>query len=103
MATSSASVIHTGTQIATKPSDVKNSAAKTYKHMIPGARYILPDGLEIVFLGGMFRTSDPAHIAELDAVADKASSMIYTAAPGDGYDNPAKEVQEAAAVASASR
>jgi len=42
-------------------------------------------------------------LPELDAIADKASSMIYTVAPGDGYDNPAKEVQEAAIVASAAR
>jgi hypothetical protein len=46
--------------------------------MIPGARFIMPDGLEIQFLGGQFTTADPEVIAELDKVANKSTSMIFT-------------------------
>lgn len=51
---------------------------KTYYHRIPGAQTIMPDGLQIVFAGGMFATSDPAIIQELDKVANKAASQIFT-------------------------
>lgn len=52
--------------------------AKTYMHMVKGARFIMPNGLEIRFLGGFFRTNDPVIIAELDKVANKSTSQIYT-------------------------
>jgi hypothetical protein len=46
--------------------------------MIPGANFIMPDGLEIKFLGGQFVTEDPDVIEELSKVADKPTSMIFT-------------------------
>lgn len=54
------------------------STGKTYYHRIPGAQTVMPDGLQIVFAGGMFATDDPAIIHELDKVANKASSQIFT-------------------------
>ncbi len=54
------------------------SGGKTYYHRIPGARTTMPDGLEIVFAGGMFATSDPDIIRELDKVANKSASQIFT-------------------------
>ncbi len=57
---------------------LQNKAAKTFHHMIPGAKFVMPDGLEVQFLGGQFVTTDAAIIAELSAVADKPASMIYT-------------------------
>lgn len=57
---------------------LKDPAAKTYHHMTPGARFIMPDGLAVQFLGGQFVTADPAIIAELDKIVDKPTSMIFT-------------------------
>lgn len=59
-------------------SDFKDKAAKMFYHMIPGARFVMPDGLEIIFQGGVFSTADKALIEELSKVADKPTSMIYT-------------------------
>lgn len=71
-------VIRAGEKVATTASALKDPNARTFRHMIPGARFIMPDGLELQFLGGTFTTSDPAIIAELSAVADKGTSMIFT-------------------------
>lgn len=57
---------------------LKSKDAKTFYHMVPGASFIMPDGLQIVFLGGQFVTADKDIIRELSAVADKSTSMIYT-------------------------
>ena len=46
--------------------------------MIPRANFIMPDGLELKFLGGQFVTEDPEVIEELGKVADKPTSMIFT-------------------------
>lgn len=54
------------------------SGGKTYYHRIPGAQTVMPDGLQVVFAGGMFATDDPAIIHELDKVANKAASQIFT-------------------------
>jgi hypothetical protein len=71
-------VLRVGTQLATTPEALKSGKGKTYYHMAAGARFIMPDGLELVFMGGQLTTDDPAIIAELDAVANRATSMIYT-------------------------
>ena len=60
------------------PAIIKNQKVKTYHHMVVGAKFMMPDGLEVQFLGGQFVTADPEIIAELDRVADKPASMIYT-------------------------
>jgi pyridoxal/pyridoxine/pyridoxamine kinase len=57
---------------------LQSKTAKTFHHMVPGAKFVMPDGLEVQFLGGQFVTTDPAIIAELSAVADKPASMIFT-------------------------
>jgi hypothetical protein len=60
------------------PSVPKDKTAKSYYHMVRGARFVMPDGLEVVFRGGIFTTKDPEIIAELDKVADRPASMVYT-------------------------
>lgn len=73
-----AGVLKSGEVVTTTVAALKDPNAKVYKHMIPGANFIMPDGLEIKFLGGQFVTSDPEIIKQLDAIANKTSSMIYT-------------------------
>lgn len=73
-------VLRSGEIIATTAAALKDPNAKVYKHMIPGANFMMPDGLELRFLGGQFITSDPEIIKQLDAVANKSTSMIYTEA-----------------------
>lgn len=57
---------------------LKDKSTKTFYHMTPGAQFIMPDGLVVQFLGGQFTTDDVDIIEELDKIANKASSMIYT-------------------------
>ena len=73
-----AGVLKSGEVVTTTVASLKDPNAKVYKHMIPGANFIMPDGLEIKFLGGQFVTSDPEIIKQLDAIANKTSSMVYT-------------------------
>lgn len=73
-----APTLRSGEKLATTPQALKDPKAKVFKHLIPGARFIMPDGLEIQFLGGQFVTTDPAIIRELESVANKSTSMIYT-------------------------
>ena len=68
-------VIRTGETVTSTAAGLKG---KVYYHRVPGARTHMSDGLEIVFLGGMFATEDESIIAELDKIADKASSGIFT-------------------------
>lgn len=71
-------VIRAGERIASSPQALKDPNAKTYFHSSEGARFIMPDGLEIHFLGGRFTTSDARIMYELDQVANKPASQIYT-------------------------
>ena len=73
-----AGVLKSGEVVTTTIASLKDPNAKTYRHMVPGANFIMPDGLEIKFMGGQFVTSDPEIIKQLDAVANKTASMIYT-------------------------
>lgn len=73
-----ATVIRAGEQLATTPQALKSGKGKTYYHMAQGARFVMPDGLEIIFMGGRFTTDNDEIIAELDRVANKPTSMIYT-------------------------
>lgn len=77
-AAAAAVVLRTGEKLATTPAAAKSANHKTYYHRVPGAKTHLPDGLEIQFLGGVFMTDDPAIIAQLDSVANKQASGIYT-------------------------
>lgn len=74
----SAPVLRTGERVATTQTALASKNAKTFHHMIPGAKFVMPDGLEIVFLGGRFTTEDPEIIAELSKIADKSTSLVYT-------------------------
>lgn len=71
-------VLRSGESIASTVDAIKDKNAKTFHHMIAGARFVMPDGLEIKFLGGQFVTNDAKIIAELNKVADKTTSMIFT-------------------------
>lgn len=71
-------VLRSGESLATTQAALKDKNAVTYYHMIPGARFIMPDGLEIKFLGGRFTTNDADIIAELNKVVDKPTSMIFS-------------------------
>ena len=71
-------VIRTGEKIVTSGDALAAKGAKTYYHSAHGAQFIMPDGLAVVFMGGRFTTADPAIIAELDKVANKAASFITT-------------------------
>lgn len=73
-----ATVLRSGERIATSASALKDPNAVTYHHMVPGARFVMPDGLEIIFMGGHFTTADPRIIAELNQVANKSTTLIYT-------------------------
>lgn len=57
---------------------MKEKDTHTYYHMVPGARFVMPDGLEVRFMGGQFTTQDKEIITELDKVVNRATSMIYT-------------------------
>lgn len=71
-------VIRSGESVATSLKALSDPNAKTYYHLASGARFIMPDGLEVSFLGGQFSTTDKQIIAELDKVVDKAASMIFS-------------------------
>lgn len=71
-------VLRIGESVASKVEAIKNPNAKTYYHMIPGAKFVMPDGLEINFFGGQFTTDDADVIVELDRVADRNGTMIFT-------------------------
>lgn len=71
-------IIRAGEKIATTAAALKDPKARAFRHVIPGAKFIMPDGLELQFLGGTFVTADPEIIRELNAVADKPASMIFT-------------------------
>lgn len=76
--TETAPVLRSGQTLATTVEAVKNPNAKTYFHGSAGARFIMPDGLELCFLGGRFTTDDAEIIKELDKVANIPTSQIFT-------------------------
>ena len=96
MATSNPSVLHAGTQLVSSKAAIASKTSKTYYHLIPGAKFILPTGLEIVFLGGVYITDDPAQIAELNAVVNVPGSMVH-----DNPDSIAAQVFDRAAALAA--
>ena len=72
------SVLRSGERIGTSAEAIADKNSKTYYHQVAGARFIMPDGLEVHFYGGQVTTNDPTVIAELDKVANKASSLIVS-------------------------
>ena len=77
-ATEKPQVLRSGEVVASSMQALKNPNARVFHHMIPGANFIMPDGLELKFLGGQFVTDDPDVIAELEKIADKPTSMVFT-------------------------
>ena len=77
MATSPAPIRTGETAPQATIAQLKEKATRVYHHMNPGARFVMPDGLEIRFMGGQFTTQDPEIIVELDKVLNKPASMIY--------------------------
>lgn len=71
-------VLRTGERQASTAEALKNPNSKTFFHRIPGAKFIMPDGLELQFLGGRIVTDDAAIIEELGKVANKSASMVFT-------------------------
>jgi len=86
-------VLRTGEKVATALSSLQSKDAKTFYHQIHGARFIMPDGLELVFLGGQFTTDEPSIISELSKVADRGTSMIYSRKPGALAEAIAKDAE----------
>ena len=71
-----------GEKVATTAAALKDPNAKTYFHQVPGSRFIMPNGLEVVFMGGRFTTADKDIQAELDQVANRSTSLIFTQKEG---------------------
>lgn len=71
--------LRSGEAMATTQAALADKNSKTYHHMVAGAQFVMPDGLSVLFLGGQLTTNDPAIVKELDKVADKPTSQIYTA------------------------
>lgn len=70
--------IRSGEKLSSTAAALADKNAKTYYSKVPGSKFIMPDGLTIVFQGGEFTTADPAIIKELDAVANRVTGLIYT-------------------------
>jgi hypothetical protein len=73
-------VLNSGSQIAAdvSPEVLNDPNTKHYYHRVQGARFVMPDGAEIIFHGGYFPTNNPDLIKELDKVSNRGTSMIYT-------------------------
>ncbi len=96
--TQQAPVLRSGEKTAMEIAGTDKSKVKTYYHQLPGARFIMPDGLELTFMGGMFATDHEEIIAELEKVADRPASMITRRAPGSLAALVAQNAEAAAQV-----
>ena len=81
-ATTPTAPILSGEKIATTEAALRNPAAKTYYHQVSGAKFVMPNGLEVVFLGGRITTADKAIQEQLDAIANKSASLVFTRKEG---------------------
>lgn len=57
---------------------IADPKTRVYRHPAPGSRFIMPDGAELIFMGGVFITNNPDIIKELDKVANKRGTQITT-------------------------
>lgn len=71
-------ILRVGEQVTTTAAALAASSGKTYYHRVPGAQTHMPDGLAIVFMGGMFTTADPEIIAYLDRIVDRPASGVFS-------------------------
>lgn len=76
---------------------------QTFYHRTPGARFILPDGRDLIFSAtdGAFTTDDPLALLELKKIADQPATMVFTKTPviDRAEKQAASEVMDSATVA----
>lgn len=72
------SILRTGEIVSTSLQSLEDANSKTFHCTVKGAKFPMPDGLVIQFLGGVYTTNVESEIYELQKVADKAGSLIYT-------------------------
>jgi hypothetical protein len=65
-------------QVIAQDMDMSANAI-TYVAAVPGMNFFMPDGAQLIFTGGIYRTSNPDIIAELDKVAGLRTSLIRRA------------------------
>ena len=78
LVTAAAPILRSGEKLASTAEALKNPNAKVFYHQVAGAKFIMPDGLELQFLGGRLVTDDETIIAELNKIANKSTSLITT-------------------------
>ncbi len=71
-------ILRSGERVATSVESLSDANSKTYFSMVKGSQFVMPNGLAIQFLGGRYVTNKPDEIAELDAVANRAGSLVFT-------------------------
>lgn len=79
-------VLRSGERVASSAEAVGDVNAKTYYAIVKGCQFVMPDGLAIQFLGGRYVTNKPDEIAQLDAVANRAGSLVFTKAEAKEAD-----------------
>lgn len=79
-------VLRSGERVATSVEALQDENAKTYYTLVKGCQFVMPDGLVLQFLGGRYVTNKPEEIAQLDAVANRAGSLVYTKAEAVAAD-----------------
>jgi len=94
--------LNSAVYLSTTLKALNNPKSKRYNHMVPGATVIMPDGTVITFDNGQLITDDPAVIAQLDAIANSPTSMIYTEAGSQVVKQVQAELQARAAEAATS-
>lgn len=63
---------------ATSLAALQSAEAKTFYSLVKGCNFPMPNGVVLQFLGGQYSTVDPEEIRELEAVANRSGSLIYT-------------------------
>lgn len=71
-------VLRSGEQTSSTIEALENPNSRRYLTNVPGSQFIMPDGLALKFLGGVYVTDNPTEIAELDKIANRPGSIITT-------------------------
>ncbi len=79
-------VLRSGERVATSVESLSDENSKTYFNMVKGSQFVMPNGLALQFLGGRYVTNKPDEIGELDLVADRAGSLVFTKATAKEAD-----------------
>lgn len=94
-------VLRSGERHASTVEALADRNSKVYLHRFPGAQFVMPDGLALVFAGGRYVTNRKEEIAQLDSIANKGSSMIYTEDRADALAAAKSQENQAAGEAAA--